>query len=178
MCFLWEKWCVSTIIVSHIKEEGQGTALLPYAVLLCNNLSSVLLGISWHSHFSGALVSPSIVAASTLEMEDLPICISSSLFAFFYLFFSHLCLLPRAEGSRPCISQGVAGSAGSRLVAPERTACFTLCTPCAAVCLLTDNLSLLVWSRDHRRWDQERRWCLSERFILTFFCSWSYSSPA
>lgn len=72
--------------MSCIKEERLTIALLPYAVLACN-LSSVLLGISLHSDFSGTLVNPTLVANSTLEMEDLPICISSSLFAFFYLFF-------------------------------------------------------------------------------------------
>lgn len=73
--------------MSCIKEEGQAIALLPYTVLLCS-LSSVLLDISLHSNFSAAVVSPSLIATSILEMEDLPICISSSLFAFFSLFFS------------------------------------------------------------------------------------------
>lgn len=91
MCFLWEKGCVSSIIVSCIKEEGQAIALLPYTVLLCN-LSSVLLGICLHFNFSEALVSLSLAATSALEMEDLSICISS-LFAFFSLFFPSLFLI-------------------------------------------------------------------------------------
>lgn len=183
MCLLWEKWCVSSISVCCVKEERQAIVLLPYTVLLCN-LSSVLLGISLHSNFSGALVSPSLAATSTLEIEYLPICISS-LFASYSLphppFFSPLYLLPRAEGSWLCASQSLAGSAewqpAIRLLAPERTACFTLCTPCAAVCLFFGHLVMMVWSTDCLRWAQEAEMVSSERFDLTFFCSWSYTSP-
>lgn len=86
---------------------GQAIALLPCAVLLCK-LSSVLLGIYLHSNFSGALVSPSLIATSALEMEDLafPICISSSLFASLSLFcppFSHICICFQEQREAGCV---------------------------------------------------------------------------
>lgn len=136
----------------------------------------MLSGISLQSNFSGTFVSPSLVATSTLEMEDLPICIFFFSFCRLLSYFLSLFLTSvSASKSRGKLSMCIPGcgwSTGwwpvSRLVAPERTACFTLCPPCAAVCLFTDHFIRVVWSRDHLRWGQEGRWCLVKGLFWHF----------
>lgn len=106
----------------------------------------MLLNISLHSSFSAAVVSPSLIAASTLEMEDLPIYISS-LFAFslFFLpFLTSVCFQEQREAGR-VHPRAWLGAQGDSQRTGSRSPREQLASLCALIVLLCA-WSLIIWS--------------------------------